>query len=92
MRSKYDSRKSKKLKEDPHRKIGFFEVQKIWIHPHYVDCRSDDPEQLRAVGWVHRKLYLVIYEVREDDKGEYYHLVTLWEATKQEEQLYEKYS
>jgi hypothetical protein len=38
------------------------------------------------------KAFLVIYEIREDDKGEYYHLVTLWRSTKQEEQLYEKYS
>jgi uncharacterized DUF497 family protein len=52
----------------------------------------DDPKQFRAIGWVQGKLYSVIYEVREDDKGEYYHLVTLWKATKQEEQLYEKYS
>jgi hypothetical protein len=33
-------------------------------------------------------LYTVIFEVREDGEGEYYHLVTLWKATKEEEQLY----
>ena len=92
MRFKYDSRKGKKLKADPRRNISFSEVQEIWTHPHYVDCRSDDPEQFRAIGWVQGKLYSVIYEIREDDKGEYYHLVTLWRSTKQEEQLYEKYS
>ncbi len=59
---------------------------------HYVDCRSDDPEQFRAIGWVQGKLYSVIYEVREDKDGEYYHLVTLWKTTKQEEELYEKNS
>ncbi len=37
-------------------------------------------------------LYSVIFEVREDDQGEFYHLVTLWKATKQEESLYENYS
>ena len=92
MRFKYDSRKGKKLKADPRRNISFSEVQEIWTHPHYVDCRSDDPEQFRAIGWVQGKLYSVIYEIREDDNGEYYHLVTLWRSTKQEEQLYEKYS
>jgi hypothetical protein len=30
--------------------------------------------------------------VREDADGDYYHLVTLWKATKQEQDLYEKYS
>ena len=35
------------------------------------------------------RLYSVIFEVREDREGEYYHLVTLWKATKEEQQLYE---
>ena len=92
MRFKYDKAKSKKLREDLRRKIGFNEVKEIWTHYHYIDCRSDDPEQFRAIGWVKGKLYTVIYEVREDEKGEYYHLVTLWKSTKQEENLYEQYS
>ena len=40
----------------------------------YVDCRSDDPQQFPAVGWVKGKPFLVIYEVREDQEGECYHL------------------
>ena len=91
VRFTFDDRKSEKLKADPRRQIGFFEVQEIWSHPHYVDCRSDDPEQFRAIGWVQGRLYSVIYEVREDEEGEYYHPVTLWKSTKQEEMLYEKY-
>jgi uncharacterized DUF497 family protein len=67
-------------------------VKEIWTHYHYVDCRSDDPKQFRAIGWVKGKLYTVIYEVREDKDGEYYHLVTLWKSTKQEEKLYEQNS
>ena len=38
------------------------------------------------------QLYAVIFEVREDEEGEYYHLVTLWKATKEELQLYEEHS
>lgn len=38
------------------------------------------------------RMYAVIFEVREDEEGEYYHLVTLWRATKQEQQLYEEHS
>jgi hypothetical protein len=30
--------------------------------------------------------------VREDEEGEYYHLVTLWKATKQEQELYEEHA
>ena len=92
MRFKYDKAKNEKLRKDPRRKIGFNEVKEIWTNYHYVDCRSDDPEQFRAIGWVKGKLYTVIYEVREDEKGEYYHHVTLWKSTKQEENLYEQYS
>jgi uncharacterized DUF497 family protein len=92
MRFKFDRKKSEKLRKDPRRKIGFDEVQEIWNHYHYVDYRLDDPEQFRAIGWVQGKLYSVIYEVREDKDGEYYHLITLWKTTKQEEELYEKNS
>jgi hypothetical protein len=34
-------------------------------------------------------LYTLIFEVREDRFGEYYHLVTLWRATREEKQLYD---
>ncbi len=54
------------------------------------EIRSDVPEQYRVIGWVKGKLYSLIYEVREDKKGEYYHLVTLWKSTSQEGKLYEK--
>jgi hypothetical protein len=45
-------------------------------------------------GWVGGDLHTGIFEVREDEeKGEeYYHLVTLWKATKQEQKLYAEHS
>ncbi len=89
MRFEFDKTKSNHLRKNLKRGIGFEEVQEIFHHPYYEDCRSDDPEQFRAIGWVERKLYSVIYEVREDEEGEYYHLITLWKATSQEEKLYE---
>lgn len=91
MRFKFDARKSKKLKQDKRRGIDLKEVQEIWSHYHYVDYRSDDPEQYRAIGWAKGALFSIIYEIREDDKGEYYHLVTLWKSTKQEIELYESH-
>ena len=67
-------------------------MQEIWTHPYYLDQRSDYPEQYRAIGWVSGQLYAVVFEVREDNEGEYYHLVTLWKATKEERTLYEENS
>ena len=92
MRFKFDNTKSERLRNNPKRGIGFEEAQEIWQHPYYEDCRSDDHEQFRAIGWVKGTLYSVIFEVREDEEGEYYHLVTLWKATSQEKKLYEKYA
>jgi len=64
----------------------------MFAHPYYLDQRSDVPEQYRAIGWVGERLYSLIFEAREDDDGEYYHLVTLWKATREEQKLYEELS
>jgi uncharacterized DUF497 family protein len=92
MRFHFDARKSGRLKANPKRGVGFEEAQEMFSHPYYVDQRSDLPEQYRAIGWVDGDLYTVIFEVREDEEGEYYHLVTLWKATKQEQKLYAEHS
>jgi len=90
VRFRFDSQKSSKLRQNPRRGIGFEEAQEIWNQPYYLDQRSDMPEQYRAIGWVGDRLYSVIFEIREDEKGEYYHLVTLWRATRKERKLYEE--
>jgi uncharacterized DUF497 family protein len=54
----------------------------------YQDQRSDRPEQYRAIGWAGDRLFSLIFEVREDDDGEYCHLVTLWKSTREEKKLY----
>ena len=90
MRFKYDKSKSKILRNNPKRKIGFEETKEMFLHPYYEDRRSDIPEQFRAIGWVKGKLYTMIFEERNDKEGEYYHLVTLWKSTKEEIKLYEK--
>jgi len=92
MRFHFDARKSERLRRNPRRGIGFEEAQEIFEHPYYLDQRSDMPEQYRAIGWVGEKLFTVIFEWREDGDGEYYHLVTLWRSTTQEQELYEEYS
>jgi uncharacterized DUF497 family protein len=92
MRFHFDPRKSRQLRKNPRRGIGFEEAQEIFIQPYYLDQRSDFPEQFRAIGWVRTTLYSLIFEIREDEEGEYYHLVTLWQATREEQKLYEEHA
>lgn len=92
LRFKFDSRKSDELRANPKRGIGFEEAIALWEHPYYLDQRIYAPEQFRAIGWVRDILYSVIFEVREDEDGEFFHLVTLWKATRGERTLYEENS
>ncbi len=84
--------RSGRLRANAQRGIGFEEVHEIFSHPYYLDRRSSVPEQNRAIGWVGERLYTVIFEMREDEEGEYCHLVTLWKATRREQELYEEYT
>jgi uncharacterized DUF497 family protein len=78
MRFDFDARKSKRLRANPKRGIGFEEAQQLVSQPYYQDQRPDTPEQYRAIGSVRGRLYSVIFEVRKDEGDEeYYHLVTL---------------
>jgi uncharacterized DUF497 family protein len=92
MRFSFDPRKSKRLRANPRRGIGFEEARELFSRPYWLDRRSDAPEQFLAVGWVNDRLYSVIFEVREDDEGELLDLVTLWRSTKEEIRLYEENS
>ena len=83
MRFSFDARKSRSLRANPKRGIGFEEARKLFERPYWLDQRSDVPEQYRAIGWVGDRLYSVIFEVREDEEGEVLHLVTLWKSTKE---------
>ena len=89
MRFEFDARKSRRLRASPRRGIGFEEAREIFSHPYFLDNRTE-VEQHRAIGWVGGRLYTVIFEIREYAEGEYYRLVTLWRATRQEQQLYEE--
>lgn len=80
------------MRANPRRGIGFEEAQEIFEHPYYLDQRVDAPDQYRAIGWVGVTLFSLIFEVREDREGAFFHLVTLWRATRQEQRLYEENS
>ena len=88
MRFVFDRSKSREVQ----RKHGLSleEAQEIFEQAYLVDQRSDAPEQFRAIGWSRGRLCSVIFEIRRDAEGEYYHLVTAWRATKEEEQSYAK--
>ena len=88
MRFDFDPRKSLQLRENPRRGIRFEEAREIFTRPYYLDQRSDMPEQYCAIGWVGQRLYSLVFEIREDEEGEVYHLVTLWKSTREEEDLY----
>jgi uncharacterized DUF497 family protein len=89
MRIQFNRAKSERLRRNPKRGIGFEEAQEIFTHPYYLDWRCDDPEQYRAIGWAGDRLFTMIFEIREDHNGEYWRLVTLWRATREERELYE---
>jgi uncharacterized DUF497 family protein len=90
MRFKLDKKKSQQLRNDPRRKIGFEEARELFDNLFIEDQHIDFPHQWRAIGWVQGELYTIIYEERNDKDGEYYHLVTLWKATKKERLIYEE--
>jgi uncharacterized DUF497 family protein len=92
MRFSFDPRKSKRLRANRKRGIGFEEAQELFLRPYWLDRRSDVPEQYVAIGWVGDRLYSVIFEIRKDQEGEILHLVTLWKSTKEEVRLYEENS
>lgn len=92
MRFSFDPQKSKRLRANPKRGIGFEEAREIFSRPYCLDRRSDAPEQYCAIGWVSGRLYSVIFEVRSDEEGEVCHLITLWKSTEEEVRLYEENS
>ena len=49
MRFDFDPEKSKRLRGNAERGIGFEEVQPLFEAEHIIDQRSEDPEQFRAI-------------------------------------------
>lgn len=86
MRFGFDPGKSRESKKK--HGVSLKEAQEIFDQVYIVDGRNDDPEQFRATGWCRGHLCSVIFEIREDSEGAYYHLITAWKATKQDEQSY----
>jgi uncharacterized DUF497 family protein len=86
MRFRFDAAKSREVKNK--HGLSLEEASEIFDQAYLVDRKSDNPEQFRAIGWSGGRLCSVIFEIRKDRDGEYYHLITAWKATKQEEKAY----
>jgi uncharacterized DUF497 family protein len=86
MRFRYDALKNRDVKRN--HGVSLKEAQEIFDQAYIVDQKRDDPEQFRAIGWCGGRLCSVIFEVRFDAEGEYHRLVTAWNATEGEEQIY----
>jgi uncharacterized DUF497 family protein len=86
MRFQFDAGKNREVKRK--HGVSLVEAQEIFDQVHLVDQKSDDPEQFRAIGWCRGRLCSVIFEIRRDEEGELYRLITTWRSTPQEEQCY----
>jgi uncharacterized DUF497 family protein len=86
MRFEFDPAKSRDVKRK--HGVSLEEAQEIFDQVYVVDQKNDNPEQFRAIGWSRNRLCSVIFEIRQDSDGEFYHLVTAWKATRQEEEDY----
>jgi CelD/BcsL family acetyltransferase involved in cellulose biosynthesis len=42
----------------------------VFTRPYYLDERVDSPEQYRVIDWVGDRLFMLIFEVREDKRGD----------------------
>ena len=86
MRFAFDKNKSRVVTQK--HGISLKEAEAIFDQVHVIDRKRDVPEQFRAIGWSKGRLCSVIFEIRQDEEGDYYHLVTAWRATKQEERAF----
>lgn len=86
MRFEFEEKKSHLVQKQ--HAVSLEEAQQIFDQVYIADQKKDDPEQYRAIGWCKDRLCSIIYEIRHDNDGEYYHLITAWKATKEEEKSY----
>lgn len=88
MNSDWDDRKSRILKRK--RGFSFEEVAKMFEGVTLEGVKNDDPRQWFAIGFVKGKLVTVIYEERKTEDGRCCWLVTYWNSTRAERELYEE--
>jgi uncharacterized DUF497 family protein len=86
VRIEFDREKSSSVRQK--HGVSLEEAREIFDQAYLTDRKNDDPEQFRAIGWCGGRLCSVIFEIRNDSEGDFYHLVTAWRSTGEEEQSY----
>jgi uncharacterized DUF497 family protein len=89
MRFDWDSNKSELLLDN--RGYSLDEVSAVLAGEYVEQIKQDDPEQFLAIGYLEGTLLSVIYEIRYDVEGEYIWLITYWNSTRREREIYEQY-
>jgi uncharacterized DUF497 family protein len=89
MRFDWDNDKSQLLQES--RGYSLDEVTVVLAGEYVEQIKRDDPEQFIAIGYLEKTLLSIIYEIRYDEEGEYIWLITYWNSTKREREIYEQY-
>jgi uncharacterized DUF497 family protein len=89
MRFDWDNDKSQLLQEN--RGYSLDEVSVVLAGKYVEQIKRDDPEQFIAIGYLEKTLLSIIYEIRYDKEGEYIWLITYWNSTKREREIYEQY-
>jgi uncharacterized DUF497 family protein len=89
MRFDWDSNKSELLLDN--RGYSLDEVSAVLAGEYVEQIKQDDPEQFLAIGYLENTLLSVIYEIRYDAEGEYIWLITYWNSTKREREIYAQY-
>jgi uncharacterized DUF497 family protein len=89
MRFDWDNDKSQLLQES--RGYSLDEVTVVLAGDYVEQIKRDEPEQFIAIGYLEKTLLSIIYEIRYDEEGEYVWLITYWNSTKREQEIYEQY-
>jgi uncharacterized DUF497 family protein len=89
MRFDWDNDKSQLLQES--RGYSLDEVTVVLAGEYVEQIKRDEPEQFIAIGYLEKTLLSIIYEIRYDEEGEYIWLITYWNSTKREREIYEQY-
>jgi uncharacterized DUF497 family protein len=89
MRFDWDDTKSQMLQEN--RGYSLEEVAIVLAGEYVEQVKRDEPEQFIAIGYLEGMLLSIIYEIRYDTEGEYVWLITYWQSTKREQEIYEQH-
>ena len=87
MRFHFDERKSRSLRRNPNVESVSRRYRRYFFIPTTPISAPISPFNTALSAG---RLYSVIFEIREDAEGEFYHLVTLWKATPAERKVYEE--